>query len=280
MTRLREKVAIITGSTSGMGETTAEIFVREGARVVISGRNEIRGKEIAAALGEDNALFVRADVTNEKEIANLVDVTMQRFGKIDCLFNNAAGPTQEVPITELDAEQLPADMMNVFGSVLLVTKQVVPHMKTAGRGSIINNGSSAAHRANSSPLIYSGLKAGVCHLSRCMAMEFSEFGIRVNTISPGAIVTPIFAKGLGVPAEMQAQATELLSQALGQAVPVGRSGKGEDIANAAVYLASDDSGYVTGQDFVIDGGLTSGLSPLQKRAQWQKLQEALAPLSS
>ncbi|MEH6584728.1 MAG: glucose 1-dehydrogenase [Halioglobus sp.] len=278
MKRLQNKVAIITGSTSGMGEITAETFVREGARVVVSGRNESRGQAIAEALGEDNALFVRADVTNEMDIANLVEVTLQRFGKIDCLFNNAAGPTQEVPISEIDAEQLPGDMMNVFGSVLLVTKHVAPHMKAAGCGSIINNGSSAAHRANSSPLIYSGLKAGVCHLSRCLAMEFSEFGIRVNTISPGAIVTPIFAKALGVPEGKQAQATELLMQVLGQAVPVGRSGTGQDIANAAVYLASDESGYVTGQDLVIDGGLTGGLSPPQKRAQWQKLQEVLAPL--
>ena len=118
-------------------------------------------------------------------------------------------------------------MMNVFGSVLLVTKHVLPVMKAAGGGSIINNGSTAAHCANSSPIVYSGLKAGVCHLSRCFAMEFSEFGIRVNTISPGAIVTPIFSKGLGVPVEKQALATELLEKVLGKALPVGRSGKGK-----------------------------------------------------
>ncbi len=278
MKRLQDKVAIITGSTSGMGETTAAVFVREGARVIVSGRNEVRGKDIVTMLGEDNALFVRADVTCEEDVAGLVETTVQRFGKIDCLFNNAAGPTQEVPITDLDMNQLGDDMMNVFGSVLLVTKHVARVMKSAGRGSIINNGSTAAHRANSSPIVYSGLKAGVCHLSRCLAMEFSEFGMRVNTISPGAIVTPIFAKGLGVPEEKQEQATEAIAHILAQKLPVGRAGRREDIANTAVYLASDESSFVTGQDIIVDGGLTGGLSPSQKSAQWQLMQQTLTPL--
>ncbi len=169
-------------------------------------------------------------------------------------------------------------MMNVFGSVVLVTKHVVPVMKVAGGGSIINNGALRAPRANSKPIVYSGLKAGVCHLSRCFAMEFSEFGIRVNTISPGAIVTPIFAKQLGVPIEKQSLAIELLEKILGTALPVGRSGKGEDIANAAVYLASDESIYVTSQDIVVDGGITCGLSPDQKKAQCQQIRRALQPL--
>ena len=280
MARLEGKVAVITGSTSGMGEDTARLFVREGARVVVTGRNEERGEAIAQSLGDGNAVFVRADVTSESDIIKLIETTVERYGKIDCLFNNAAGPTQEVPITEVDAERLPGDMMNVFGSVVLMTKHVVPVMKANGGGSIINNGSTAAHRANSSPAVYSGLKAGVCHLSRCYAMELSEFAIRVNTISPGAIITPIFAKQLGVPADKVSQVTEILEKVMGNALPVGRSGRGEDIAYAAVYLASDESAYVTAQDFVVDGGLTGGLSPNQKSGQWQQIQQAIEPILS
>jgi NAD(P)-dependent dehydrogenase (short-subunit alcohol dehydrogenase family) len=278
MARLAGKVAIITGSTSGMGEDTARLFVKEGARVVVTGRNEERGKTIAQSLGEDNAMFVCADVTNEADVVRLVATTVEHYGRIDCLFNNAAGPTQDAPVTEIDSGLLAGDMMNVFGSVVLMTKHVVPTMRASGGGSIINNGSTAAHRANSSPSVYSGLKAGVCHLSRCYAMELCEDGIRVNTISPGAIVTPIFAKHLGVPSGKEQEATEILSQVMGKALPVGRSGRGEDIAYAAIYLASDESAYVTAQDFVVDGGLTGGLSPSQGRGQWQQIQKALEPI--
>ena len=278
MGRLTGKIALITGSTSGMGEDTARIFVSEGAQVVITGRSKERGQAIVHSLGDENALFVRADVTDESDIIELVARTVERYGRIDCLFNNAAGPTQEVAITDVSAEKIPSDMMNVFGSVVLMTKHVVPVLKANGGGSIINNGSTAAHRANSSPSIYSGLKAGVCHLSRCFAMELSEFGIRVNTISPGAIMTPIFAKQFGVPPEKEPQVTEALSQVLGQAIPAGRPGHVRDIAFAAVYLASDESTFVTGQDLVVDGGLTGGLSPNQKAAQMQLLQKTITPL--
>lgn len=278
MSRLQGKVAIVTGSTSGMGATTAELFVREGASVVVTGRNEARGKAIVAKLGRDNAIFVRADVTSESDIVNLVDTTVARFGKIDCLFNNAAAPTQETPVTEVDAGALANEMMNVFGSIVLMTKHVAAKMRADGGGSIINNGSTAVHRANSSPAIYSGLKAGVCQLTRCYAMELSEFGIRVNTISPGAIMTPIFAKQFGVPPEKEDEVTAVLAQVMGNFLPAGRSGRGEDIANAAIFLASDESTFITGQDLVVDGGLTGGLAPAQKKAQWQQLQQVLEPV--
>ena len=143
MGRLEGKVAVITGSTSGMGEDTARLFVREGARVVVTGRNEERGAAIAQSLGEDSALFVRADVTCESDIIKLIETTVQHYGQIDCLFNNAAGPTQDAPVAEIEAELLAGDMMNVFGSVVLMTKHVVPIMRAKGGGSIINNGSTA-----------------------------------------------------------------------------------------------------------------------------------------
>ncbi|MEH6568887.1 MAG: glucose 1-dehydrogenase [Halioglobus sp.] len=278
MGRLDGKIVIITGSTSGMGEDTARLFVREGAKVVVTGRNEERGTAIVQSLGEDSALFVRGDVTCENDIIHLIETTVDRFGRINCLFNNAAGPTQEAPVSEIETELLASEMMSVFGSVVLMTKHAVPIMKANGGGSIINNGSTAAHRANSSPSVYSGLKAGVCHLSRCYAMELSEFGIRVNTISPGAILTPIFARQFGAPPDKEKAVTEVLSEVLGSAVPVGRPGKGEDIGYAAVYLASDESAFVTGQDIVVDGGLTGGLTPSQRRGQWQQIQQVVEPV--
>lgn len=278
MGRLQDKVAIITGSTSGMGATTAEVFVREGARVVVTGRNQVRGDAIAEKLGQENAIFIRADITSESDIVNLVESSVARFGRIDCLFNNAAEATPDIPVTAVDANALAGEMMSIFGSVVIMTKHVAQQMKATGGGSIINNGSTAAHRANSSPAVYSGLKAGVCQLTRCYAMELSEFGIRVNTVSPGAIVTPIFAKQFGVPPEKEAEVTRVLAQVMGSFLPAGRSGNGEDVANAVVYLASDESSFVTGQDLVVDGGLTGGLYPAQKKAQWLQIKTVLEPI--
>ena len=275
MGRLQNKVAIITGSTSGMGADTARAFVREGAKVVVTGRNTARGEAIAGELGGEHAVFVAADVTVESDVVRLIETTVATFGAVDSLFNNAAGPTQDVPATDVDADKLQTEMMNVLGSVFLMIKHVVPIMKANNGGSIINNGSTAAHRANSSPAVYSALKSGVCHLSRCYAMELSELGIRVNTISPGAIATPIFAKQFGVPADKEKQVTDILAQTLGNFLPAGRSGQGADVANAAVFLASDESSFITGQDLVVDGGLTGGLAPAQKKAQAQILRGAV-----
>jgi NAD(P)-dependent dehydrogenase (short-subunit alcohol dehydrogenase family) len=149
-------------------------------------------------------------------------------------------------------------------------------MQAQGGGSILNNGSTAAHRANSSPSLYSALKAAVCHFTRCMALELADHGIRVNTVSPGAIPTPIFLQSLGIPAAHQEQALAALQGVFARAMPVGRAGKGDDIAAAAVFFASDESSYVTGQDLVVDGGLTAGLSNAAKRGQADMMRTVLA----
>jgi NAD(P)-dependent dehydrogenase (short-subunit alcohol dehydrogenase family) len=244
--RLAGKTALVTGATSGMGVDVVERFVAEGARVVFCGRTETAGLALASRLGTA-ARFVRADVTREPEISALVaEASRWLGGRIDCLFNNAAPSTREAPVTEVGGEELAADTMAIFGSVVLVTKHVVPVMCEQGGGSIVNNGSTAAHRANSSPAVYSALKAAVCHFTRCMAMELAEHRIRVNTISPGAIPTPIFLKTLGVPAEKHAAGLEALERAFAGAIPIGRAGRGADIAAAAVFFASDEASYVTG----------------------------------
>ncbi len=273
--RLVNKTALLTGATSGMGVDVARRFIAEGARIVFCGRTAAAGEALARELGPE-AHFVRADVTHEEEIANLVTSACDRLGgRIDFLFNNAAPITRDVPVTDIDADDLATASRAIFGSVVLVTKHVVPVMRAQRSGSILNNGSTAAHRANSSPSVYSALKAGVCHFTRCMALELAEFGIRANTISPGAIPTPIFLNALGLPPDQHAVGLAALKVAFAKASPLGRVGSGGDIAAAAVFFASDESVFVTGQDLVVDGGLTAGLSSTAKRAQWEMLRAAL-----
>ena len=276
--RLAGKTALITGGTSGMGVDVVRRFVREGARVVFCGRSEEAGHAVARDIGPA-AHFIRADVSREDDVAALVAGTQEHLGgRIDFLFNNAAPALRDAPVTEIAADVVADASMAIFGNVVLMTKHTAPVMMKQCGGSILNNGSTAAHRANSSPSVYSALKAAVCHFSRCMALELAEHGIRVNTVSPGAIPTPIFLQSLGIPAPRKAEAMAALRDVFAKALPIGRAGSGEDIASAAVYFASDDSAYVTGQDLVVDGGLTVGLSNMAKRAQAEMMRVALSNL--
>lgn len=277
--RLKGKTALITGATSGMGRVVVKRFVSEGARVVFCGRTEGAGRQLEEQL-DGKARFVRADVTNEEDIRALVHQAEEWLGSIDILFNNAAPHTRDKPVTDISAAELQADMMSVFGSVALMTKFVMPVMRKNGGGSIINNGSSAGHRANSSPSIYSAMKAAVSHFTRCMALELAEHRIRVNTISPGAIVTPIFLKLLGVPEDKEAVALEALRGAFASALPIGRAGESDDVAAAAVFFASDESAYITGQDLLVDGGLTAGLNMNARKQQNMLMGQALQKVLS
>lgn len=278
--RLEGKTALITGATSGMGVDVVKRFVREGAKVAFCGRTLEAGKSLEQEIGPE-ARFYEADVTNESDVTELVARSLDHLGgRIDFLFNNAAPALRETPVTEIKVDEIAAASMAIFGSVVLMTKHTAPVMKQHGGGSILNNGSTAAHRANSSPSLYSALKAAVCHFTRCMALELAEHGIRVNTISPGAIPTSIFLKSLGIPDKHQTRALDALSAIFAKGIPVGRAGRGEDIAAAAVFFASDESTYVTGQDLVVDGGLTAGLSNASKRAQVEFMRASLLPSRS
>ena len=257
--RLQDRVALITGGTSGIGEATAELFVREGARVVIVGRSEEKGQTLADRLGE-NAHYARADVTREADIAGAVDGTLERFGRLDILFNNAGGPAG-APIDEITGEQIDYGVHLLLSSVVLGIRYAVAPMKANGGGSIINNSSVAALRYNQGSLLYSALKAAVTHYTKLAGVELGPHGIRVNAISPGAIATPIFwggsARANTLSDEDNAAKLEKLKTNLAKATPLPQAGLAEDIAEAALYLASDAGRFVNCHDLVVDGGRTS-----------------------
>ena len=272
--RLDGKVAIVTGGTSGIGYRTVELFVEHGARVLIAARSTDRGQALSDALG-DSAIFARTDVTQEDDVRAMVDAAVERWGRIDCLFNNASGGTAKGTIDELSFEDFRSGMDLQIGSVFLGMKYVAPIMKAQRRGSIINNASVAGFGVGYGPTLYSTGKAGVIHLTRCIAIELADFGVRVNTISPGGIVTPIFGKGFGMNVEEADRSLDRMTDYFDERLPLKRAGQPDDIANAALYLASDDSTFVTGHDLVVDSGLTLGRSADQQRERATSMRAAL-----
>ncbi len=254
MGALDGKVVIVTGGTSGIGERIAEVFVDEGAKVVVGARREQDGNALAKRLGVQ---FIRTDVANEFDVKAMIDRAVNSFGRVDCLVNNAGVPSPMVSITEIDVatiDQLFA--VNVRG-VLLGIKHVAPVMMSQKSGSIINVGSIAGMRGGVSGHIYSASKGAVHALSRSAGAELGEKGVRVNTLVPGAIVTGIFAKNAGVEGSRADKVTDMLKVGFAGLQPVPRAGLPEDLARAAVFLAGDASSFVNGQEIVVDGGMGS-----------------------
>ena len=273
-------VAIVTGGSSGIGERIVELFVEQRAKVVVAARRQEEGAALEKRLG---VRFIRADVSNESEVKTMVDQTVKWFGRVDCLVNNAGVPSPMVSITEIDVptiDQLLA--VNVRG-VLLGIKHVAPVMLSQGTGSIINIGSISGLRGGASGHIYSATKAAVHSLTRSAGAELGEKGIRVNTISPGAIVTGIFAKNAGVEASKADRLTDVIKGAFATLQPTPRAGMPEDIAQAAVFLAGDGSSFINGQNIVVDGGMTSvtrgwSASATARGEMGRRLKEAAAKL--
>ena len=271
MGKLAGKVAIVTGGTSGIGRRTVELFVEEGASVVIAARREDLGQEIAAALGP-RASFMRIDVTREADVQAMVAHAVARFGRLDCLFNNAGGPAPAGGIETIPLDRFDAAIAVLLRSVMLGMKHAAPVMKKQGSGSIINNGSVAGLRAGfSSSMIYGAAKAAVIHLTRCVAMELGERGVRANSISPGAIATGIFGKVAGLPDDAAENTAEVMKQIFTGMQPLPGPGLPDDIARAAVFLAGDDARFINGHDLVVDGGIIGG-------RLWTPQQDALAQM--
>jgi NAD(P)-dependent dehydrogenase (short-subunit alcohol dehydrogenase family) len=257
--RLKDKVAIITGGTSGIGKSTAEVFVNEGATVVVAGRGEEDGNRIADRLG-DSAHYIRCDVMKEDDISNLVDATVEKFGRVDCMFNNA-GASSKGTLSDVTQEDFDYSMRLLVGSVIFGIKHASRVMKEQGSGCILNNSSIAAIRMNQGGYLYCAAKAAVTHLTKVAGLELGENGIRVNSISPGAVATPIFWGGSERARTLEhddnERKMEKLLKNLAQATPLNQAGLAQDIAFAALYLASDEGAFVTCHDLVVDGGRTS-----------------------
>jgi NAD(P)-dependent dehydrogenase (short-subunit alcohol dehydrogenase family) len=250
------KVAIITGATSGIGEKIAEVFVAEGAKVVLAGRRTAEGTALEQRLGA-NASFIRTDVAQEADVQAMVDHTVQRFGRVDILINNAGMPAQVCGIAELDMTHFDQVMgVNIRG-VVLCMKYAARVMVTQGHGSIVNISSVAGTRGGFTGHPYGASKGAMLAMTRSVATELGEKGIRVNAISPGGIVTGIFAKQAGVEGSKADRVAAAVREVFATLQPVQRAGETEDVARAAVFLASDAAGFINGHDLVIDGGLST-----------------------
>jgi NAD(P)-dependent dehydrogenase (short-subunit alcohol dehydrogenase family) len=258
MSRLADKVAVITGATSGIGLATAEHFIAEGARIVICGRRAREGEAIAQRLGA-NCKFVAAEVSQEADIVRVINTALETFGRLDCLFNNAGAPVVQGGIAEIDVAGFDSAIALLVRSVMLGMKHASGPMRAQKSGSIINNASVAGSRAGySSSIIYGAAKAAVIQLTRAGAMELGEDNIRVNSISPGGIATGIFGKVAGLEPNLADGTAAAVAERFKSSQPIPRSGMPEDIAAAALFLASDDSSFINGHDLVVDGGMIAG----------------------
>jgi NAD(P)-dependent dehydrogenase (short-subunit alcohol dehydrogenase family) len=272
--RLTGKVAIVTGGTSGIGRRTVERFVEEGARVVFTGRRKEAGAEVAAVTG---AVFIEADAGSERDAERTIKGTADALGRLDVLVNNAGapGPTGRIETLPLDKveETLRVHVMGALAHM----KHAAPIMRGQGAGSVVNIGSVAAHRANaSSSVAYAIAKAAVVHMTRCAAMELGEDGVRVNAISPGAIVTGIFGKAMGMDPEKADRNLDPVKRAFAKFQALPRAGLPDDIANAALFLSSDEGSFFNGADLVLDGGQIWGrrFSEIAKGGHmWQSIFE-------
>jgi NAD(P)-dependent dehydrogenase (short-subunit alcohol dehydrogenase family) len=251
MSKLKNKVAVITGGNSGIGFGIAQAFKNEGAVGTITGRNEATLNNAAAALGSD-FIGIKGDVTNMNDLENIFKKTADKFGKIDVLVVNAGGVVDGVPMAAIAdvTEQNYDQYMNLnLKSSYFTVQKALPYLREGA--SIILIGSSAAHRAAPGMTIYGAAKAAVISFAKGLSLDLLERKIRVNTLSPGSVDTPVFGKI--VPQEQ----VEQVKQIWKDLIPIGRMGLPADIGKAAVFLASDDSSFIVGTEILSDGGMTN-----------------------
>jgi NAD(P)-dependent dehydrogenase (short-subunit alcohol dehydrogenase family) len=251
--RLTGKVAVITGAASGIGAETARLFAREGARVVIADMQAKKGQAIADELG-DQGVFCQVDVRIEEDIANMINLAMDQWGRLDILYNNAGfgGALGPIESTSMEDYDLTFDVL--VKSVFLGIKYAAPIMKAQKSGVIISTASVAGLMNGVSPHLYGVCKAAVIKLTETVSLELGEHNIRVNAICPGLVATPLTVGKLHATDED----VEKLRRSAGGNQPLARSGVPDDIAQAALFLASDQSSYITGHALVVDGGIRSG----------------------
>lgn len=243
MNRLENKVAIITGGAQGMGAAHVRLFVEQGAKVVLTDLNEEKGQALAAELG-DNVIFVKQNVTSEEDWNNVLAITEEKFGQVNVLVNNA-GITMAKSILDISLEEYRRIVDINQTSVFLGMKTVAPLMARSGGGSIINISSMNGLVAGA--VGYTDTKFAVRGMTKAAAMNLAAMGIRVNSVHPGVIATPMVVQ----------EDTKAAVETFSAQIPLKRVAQPEEVSNMVLFLASDESSYSTGSEFVIDGGLTA-----------------------
>ena len=270
--QLEGKVAVVTGAASGIGAAAARLFIAEGAKVVLADIQDERGASMVEELGP-NATYQHTDVTDDEQIGAAVNLAVEKFGRLDVMFNNAGRGHPETLIEDLTPAMFHDVIDLLLGGVAFGMKHAVPVMKRQKSGSIINTASVAGLGVGYGGTLYSAAKAAVIHMTRVIANEVGEENIRDNAIAPGAIPTAIFGRVGGMTQEQAEGLIPMLQMGFTKAQPIPRSGDANDVANAALWLASDASSFVTGICVPVEGGMTTGRLFSQRMAELQ----AMAP---
>jgi len=250
--RLQGKVSIITGAGTGLGKGMALIFAREGSSVVIAEVQQESGQEVAQQIKKEGgkALFLRTDITQASEVERMVEETLKTYGRIDVLINNAGINPSRTPVHETSEEAWDATLAVNLKGAYLCSKYVLPVMMKQRAGSIINISSIVGAMGCSDRAAYAASKGGIIGLGRSMAVDYAPYGIRVNTLNPGFVETELTRIYFN---KLREQDPQKLERIIGHH-PLGRLGKPEDVAYAALFLASDESPWITGLDMGVDGG--------------------------
>jgi NAD(P)-dependent dehydrogenase (short-subunit alcohol dehydrogenase family) len=255
--KLDGKVAVITGAADGIGEASTRLFVQEGARVVMADIDDEKGHAVARELGQ-KVVYLHTDVTREADIKAAIDLAVKDFGRLDCVYNNAGGAGVFAPIQDVPVDSFDKTIALLLRAAFIGIKYAAPIMKAQGSGSIISTASTSGMRTGDSDPSYAAAKAGIIHLTRMAAMELGENNVRVNCISPGYVVTGAFQKAAGLTREAYAKRLDAVKAHFATFQSIHRACLPEDIARAALWLASDDSSFVNGANLVVDGGLSNG----------------------
>jgi NAD(P)-dependent dehydrogenase (short-subunit alcohol dehydrogenase family) len=268
--KLQNAAVVITGGTRGIGEAILRRFVEEGAQVVFSGRSHDKGKALELELGQ-NVAFYPADAASAAQTEALINFASQRFGRIDCLVNNAGCGGEGGPIAGMSIEGFDRSIALLLRGPFLGIKYAVLHMHG---GTIINIASVASLAGGYSTHAYTAAKFGLVGLTKSVALELAERGIRVNAICPGGTATEIFARIYpDLPTEWIERTPGIVAPWLAEDTPLARSGLPVDVANAALWLASSESSFVTGHALVVDGGLTVGRSWARMLDSYDRLKD-------
>lgn len=242
--RLKDKVALVTGATNGIGRASAILFAKEGAKVIVSGRNEERGNQVVETIKADGgeAFFIKADVTKNEDMDNLIDKTIETYGKVDIFFCNAGISISPPDFLEFTDEIYDAIMDTNMRAPFYMTRKILPYILES-KGNILYTSSVSGVRPSSLAYIYGASKFALIGFMKALALDYAAKGIRFNALCPGVSQTAILD---GVP--------EDTLNVLAAQIPMGRLGKPEDLAYAALYMVSDEASYLTGQTLIVDGG--------------------------